>query len=371
VVNGSLLTLGAVGALALLGASRRGSADKAPLGPSKPLIAGFRYRAKQSRDGLAVFLYQGSKRVGFLDAYWRYSISSIEDESRRAATDPRRHLACYDDLRALGAEGRYPKILEVYGTELDESVRGKGAGKALYEALMAEAFDENGPFFFVPSACGSSRSSTSASAMRVWASLARAYPSSGVVVRVDSRPAVGSANRASGTNHASGAYTVEDVKALGYSDNEIKTALAKMQFSPDGNPAGPTESGRMDSDYRGIDFAPTQAMRDAAMKGLRLRKLNEARGKRADAKTGLGPGGMWIGVGRAIQIATEPRIPPRDVRRMVNYHSRHKVDKKAPGFGKQDKPTNGYVAWLLWGSDKGDEGKVWSERIERQMAARD
>jgi GNAT superfamily N-acetyltransferase len=363
-VNGSTLALGAVGALALLGATRRGSADKAPLGPFKPLIAGFRYRAKQSRDGLAVFLYKGAKRVGFLDAYWRYSISSIEDESRRAAVDPRWHLACYDDLRALGAEGRHPKILAVYGTQLDEDVRGKGVGKALYEALMAEAFDENGPFFFVPMACWSSRSSTSASAMRVWASLARTYPSSGVVVRVDSRPVVGSANR------ASGAYSLADVKALGYSDAEIKTALSKMQFSPDGNPAGPTEAERMDTDYRGIDFAPTQAMRDAAMKGLRLRKLNEARGKRADAKTGLGPGGMWIGVGRAVQIATEPRIPPRDVRRMVNYHSRHKVDKKAAGFGRQDKPTNGYVAWLLWGSDRGDEGKRWSERVERQMDAR-
>ncbi len=363
-MNGSTLALGAVGALALLGATRRGSADKAPLGPFKPLIAGFRYRAKQSRDGLAVFVYKGAKRVGFLDAYWRYSISSVYDESQRAAKDSKWHLACYDDLRALGAEGRHPKILSVYGTQLDEDVRGKGVGKALYEALMAEAFDEHGPFFFLPMACWSSRSSTSASAMRVWASLARTYPSSGVVVRVDSRPVVGSANR------ASGAYSLADVKALGYSDAEIKTALAKMQFSPDGRPAGPTEAERMDTDYRGVDFEPPQAVRDAAMKGLRLRKLREAQGVRVDAKTGMGPGGMWIGVGRAIQLATAERVPPRDVRRMVNYHSRHKVDKRGKGFGDEAHPSNGYVAWLLWGSDRGDEGKRWSERVEREMDAR-
>ena len=363
--NGSLLALGAVGALALLGGARRGSADKAPpLGPSKPLISGFRYRSWQTRDGLAVFLYKGSKRVGFIDAYWRLSISSIEDESRRAGKDPRWHLACYDDLRALGAEGRNPKVLAVYGTQLDEDVRGKGVGKALYEALMAEAFDENGPFFFVPMACWSSRLSTSPSALRVWASLARAYPSSGVVVRVDSRPVAGSANR------ASGAYSLADVKALGYSDAEVSKALLKMAFSPNGNPAGPTEAGRMDTDYRGVDFEPPQAVRDAAMKGLRLRKLRETQGVRVDPETGMGPGGMWIGVGRAIQLATAERIPPRDVRRMVNYHSRHKVDKRGKGFGDESRPSNGYVAWLLWGSDRGDEGKRWSERVEREMDAR-
>ena len=196
-VNGTTLALGAAGALALLGMNRRGSADRAQgaLGPRKPLLPGFAYRAKQGRDGLAVFLYQGTKRVGFLDAYWRYSISSIERESRYSEADPKWHLACFDDLRALGAEGKSPKILAVFGTQLDEGVRGKGAGKALYEALMAEAFDEAGPFFFVPMACWSSRASTSSSALRVWASLARAYPSSGVVVRVDRRPVAGSANR--------------------------------------------------------------------------------------------------------------------------------------------------------------------------------
>ena len=173
-----------------------GSANKPPLSSPKPLVKGFKYRVRQSWDGLAVFLYKGGKRVGFLDAYWRYSISSIENESRKAATDPKWHIACYDDLRALGAEGERPKILAVYGTELDESVRGQGIGKALYEALMAEAFDYKGPFFFVPMACWSGRPSTSAAAFRVWSSLARTYPSSGVVIRVDHRPTIGSANRA-------------------------------------------------------------------------------------------------------------------------------------------------------------------------------
>jgi hypothetical protein len=179
------------------------------------------------------------------------------------------------------------------------------------------------------------------------------------------------AGSAGSLSRGSGAYTEADVMALGYTKAQISKALRKMAFSPSGNPAGPTEAERMDTDYRGLDFEPTQAIRDAAMKGLRLRKLNEARGKRANPQTGLGPGGMWIGVGRAIQLATADRIPPRDVRRMADYHRRHKVDKAGKGFGDEARPSNGYVAWLLWGSDRGDEGKVWSQRLKGKMEAQD
>ena len=126
----------------------------------------------------------------------------------------------------------------------------------------------------------------------------------------------------------------------------------------------------MDTDFRGLDFAPPQAVRDAAMKGLRLRKLRETQGVSVDPRTGMGPGGMWIGVGRAIQLATADRIPPRDVRRMAAYHRRHKSDKRGAGFGDEMHPSNGYVAWLLWGSDVGDEARRWSEALVAKMDAR-
>lgn len=166
-------------------------------------------------------------------------------------------------------------------------------------------------------------------------------------------------------------YTRADILALGYSGAEIERALAGMERTPSGADAGPTEAQRMTGDYASLDFTPPPEVRRAAMKGLKLRKLNERRGKRPDPKSGQGPGGLWIGVGRAVQLATADAIPPRDVRRMANYHSRHKVDKRGRGFGDEDKPSNGYVAWLLWGSDQGDEGARWSQALVEQMNALD
>jgi HK97 family phage major capsid protein len=46
---------------------------------------------------------------------------------------------------------------------------------------------------------------------------------------------------------------------------------------------------------------------------------------------------------------------------MVSYFARHEVDKEAEGFrvGEEGYPSNGRIAWALWG---GDAGKTWSER---------
>ena len=48
--------------------------------------------------------------------------------------------------------------------------------------------------FAVPMSC-LSVGSTSSDAMRVWASLARRYPSSGTTIRVDAAPVLGTPNR--------------------------------------------------------------------------------------------------------------------------------------------------------------------------------
>ena len=49
---------------------------------------------------------------------------------------------------------------------------------------------------------------------------------------------------------------------------------------------------------------------------------------------------------------------------MVSYFARHAVDQRAPGFGDTSKPTNGYIAWLLWG---GDVGRKWAENVKRSL----
>ena len=70
--------------------------------------------------------------------------------------------------------------------------KGKGVGRAMYEAIFREAFavrerrigGAKGPLFAMPHAC-TSVGNTSGDALRVWQSLAKRYPSSGVVVRMD------------------------------------------------------------------------------------------------------------------------------------------------------------------------------------------
>lgn len=48
---------------------------------------------------------------------------------------------------------------------------------------------------------------------------------------------------------------------------------------------------------------------------------------------------------------------------MTSYFARHKVDKSGKDFNNKDKPSNGYIAWLLWG---GDAGKEWAESIKKK-----
>ena len=50
--------------------------------------------------------------------------------------------------------------------------------------------------------------------------------------------------------------------------------------------------------------------------------------------------------------------------RMCSYFARHSIDKNAKNFGNEDNPSNGYIAWLLWG---GDAGEKWSNDIKKQF----
>ena len=208
-MNGRDLALGLVGALALAGAVRaRGStnARSNAFGPRLPLgVEKLTYRVKRdTNDNLLLAVYDGSTRIAHIDGYWQYSMRGAE--SRQEEVEKRgRGLACANDLRTLGAEGKYPNLLAVHHAYITEDTwKGKGVGRAMYEALFREAFPVRarriggtpGPMFAVPMAC-LSVGSTSSDAMRVWASLAKRYPSSGVALRIDAEPAVGSAARAS------------------------------------------------------------------------------------------------------------------------------------------------------------------------------
>lgn len=105
--------------------------------------------------------------------------------------------------------------------------------------------------------------------------------------------------------------------------------------------------------YDHIDFRPPAGAREEAQKGL-------------DYRSKYGRGGTMTGVARARDIANGRNLSPETMRRMKAFFSRHQknrvppTEKTAPDGG----PTNGWIAWLLWG---GDAGRTWAEKVVGQM----
>jgi uracil-DNA glycosylase len=99
------------------------------------------------------------------------------------------------------------------------------------------------------------------------------------------------------------------------------------------------------------------------------------KGVQEQAKIGLdmvkefGRGGTSVGRATARTLSSGGKISPSKARHIARYFPRHEVDLKTQDAkdylsGKSDKPTNGIIAWKLWG---GDAGKRWSEKLVRQM----
>ena len=94
-------------------------------------------------------------------------------------------------------------------------------------------------------------------------------------------------------------------------------------------------------------YIPTDSMASNARRGLALRdEFNR--------------GGTSVGIARARDIANKKNLSESTVLRMHSFFSRHAVDKKGKGWsqGEEGYPSNGLIAWLLWG---GDSGKSWAE----------
>jgi len=98
---------------------------------------------------------------------------------------------------------------------------------------------------------------------------------------------------------------------------------------------------------------PTEGMKVEAQKGL-------------DWREEFGRGGTRVGAVRARQIVANENLSDETIKRMYSYFSRHQVDKQAEGFnaGEEGYPSNGRIAWALWG---GDAGYKWSETKVNQM----
>lgn len=100
-------------------------------------------------------------------------------------------------------------------------------------------------------------------------------------------------------------------------------------------------------------YKPTAGMKDEAGRGLEWRRE-------------FGRGGTEVGIARARDIVNDRELSADTVKRMYSFFSRHEVDKQAEGFrpGEDGYPSNGRIAWALWG---GDAGYSWSKEKVKSM----
>ena len=102
-----------------------------------------------------------------------------------------------------------------------------------------------------------------------------------------------------------------------------------------------------------MSYKPTDGMVTEAQRGLDWRKEH-------------GRGGTEVGIARARDIVNGKNLSEDTVKRMYSFFSRHEVDKQAEGFsqGEDGYPSNGRIAWALWG---GDAGYSWSRKIAERL----
>jgi hypothetical protein len=115
----------------------------------------------------------------------------------------------------------------------------------------------------------------------------------------------------------------------------------------------------METINKAKSFAPTDAMRNNARRGLALReKYNRGGLDASQAKSE----GVGSGVARARDIING-NLSLDTVKRMYAFFSRHEKNynpkKKMPDGG----PTAGTIAWLLWG---GSAGLAFARRVLKQ-----
>lgn len=98
---------------------------------------------------------------------------------------------------------------------------------------------------------------------------------------------------------------------------------------------------------------PTDGMKTEAQRGL-------------DWRNEFGRGGTEVGIARARDIVNGSNLSDDTVKRMYSFFSRHEVDKQAEGFrpGEDGYPSNGRIAWALWG---GDAGFSWARDKVKTM----
>ena len=109
--------------------------------------------------------------------------------------------------------------------------------------------------------------------------------------------------------------------------------------------------------YDDLDFTIPKGAKEEAKRGLEWRKE-------------FGRGGTSVGLNSARYILNNTTAGAEKTRHIAKYFPRHEVDKRAEGWrpGEKGYPSNGRIAWALWG---GEAGKSWSQKLVRAMNKRD
>jgi hypothetical protein len=129
--------------------------------------------------------------------------------------------------------------------------------------------------------------------------------------------------------------------ALPLPDTALELAIASFQTLEGGLTASASGSDRM--------YTIPGGVQNEAKKALEWRKEH-------------GRGGTPVGLNTARTLAKGGQIGIKKVRHIAKYFPRHEVDKKAKGWspGEDNFPSNGRIAWALWG---GDAGQRWASAI--------
>ncbi len=167
----------------------------------------------------------------------------------------------------------------------------------------------------------------------------------------------------------SGAYSTSHRPGIGRAQWSMARVNAFLYLARTGAPKNPKYVGDNDllhadhprysakrEEQRQESYSPTAGMIEEAKRGLAWRRE-------------FGRGGTEIGVARARDISNGRNLPLETVKRMSSFFARHEVDKQAEGFrqGEDGYPSNGRIAWALWG---GDAGKSWADAIVAREESR-
>ncbi len=99
------------------------------------------------------------------------------------------------------------------------------------------------------------------------------------------------------------------------------------------------------------ELTPPAAVAANAARGLRLRER-------------FGRGGTEVGRARAEGLAARRRLSAADVRVVHAWFARHGAMRRGAGWARDEDPSAGWVAWLLWG---GDEGRAWIAPLREKL----